>query len=96
MGAVVVSYHAAEGSSQRGSLARHHRRLAAIVVADVVGYTRLMERDEAGTHARLREIRTQIVDPRIAAHGGRIVRTTGDGMSSEQGSRKRTLSVPAT
>ena len=38
------------------------RRLAAIVVADVVGYTRLMERDEAGTHARLKEIREQVVD----------------------------------
>jgi adenylate cyclase len=59
------------------------RRLAAIVVADVVGYTRLMERDEAGTHARLKEIRAQVVDPRIAAHGGRIIHTSGDGMLVE-------------
>ena len=59
------------------------RRLAAIVVADVVGYSRLMERDEAGTHARLKEIRAQVVDPRIAAHGGRIINTSGDGMLVE-------------
>ena len=59
------------------------RRLAAIVIADVVGYTRLMERDEAGTHARLREIRDTIVDPKIAEYGGRIVKTAGDGMLVE-------------
>jgi class 3 adenylate cyclase/TolB-like protein len=59
------------------------RRLAAIVVADVVGYTRLMEKDEAGTHARLREIRDSITDPRIAQFGGRIVKTAGDGMLVE-------------
>ena len=59
------------------------RRLAAIVIADVVGYTRLMERDEAGTHARLREIRGNVTDPRIAEYGGRIVKTAGDGMLVE-------------
>jgi len=67
------------------------RRLAAIVVADVVGYTRLMERDEAGTHARLKEIRAQVVDPRIAAHGGRIIHTSGDGMLVEFGSATAAL-----
>jgi class 3 adenylate cyclase/TolB-like protein len=59
------------------------RRLSAIVVADVVGYTRLMERYEAGTHARPKEIRAQVVDPRIAAYGGRIINTSGDGMLVE-------------
>jgi adenylate cyclase len=59
------------------------RRLAAIVIADVVGYSRLMERDEAGTHARLREIRDDIVDPKITEYGGRIVKTAGDGMVVE-------------
>ena len=59
------------------------RRLAAIVIADVVGYTRLMESDEAGTHARLREIRDNVTDPRIAEFGGRIVKTAGDGMLVE-------------
>ena len=59
------------------------RRLAAIVIADVVGYTRLMERDEAGAHARLREIRDNVTDPKIAEYGGRIVKTAGDGMLVE-------------
>ena len=59
------------------------RRLAAIVIADVVGYTRLMERDEAGTHARLREIRAGVIDPKISEYGGRIVKTAGDGMLVE-------------
>ncbi len=59
------------------------RRLAAIVIADVVGFTRLMEGDETGTHSRLREIRDNVTDPRIAAFGGRIVKTAGDGMLVE-------------
>lgn len=59
------------------------RRLAAIVVADVVGYTRLMERDEAGTHARVKALREQLIDPKIAEYGGRIVHTAGDGMLLE-------------
>jgi class 3 adenylate cyclase/TolB-like protein len=59
------------------------RRLAAIVIADVVGYTRLMERDEAATHAQLREIRDKVIDPKIAEFGGRIVKTAGDGMVLE-------------
>jgi adenylate cyclase len=59
------------------------RRLAAIIIADVVGYSRLMERDEAGTHALLREIRDNIVDPKIAEYGGRIVKTAGDSMVVE-------------
>jgi len=59
------------------------RRLAAIVIADVVGYARLMEFDEAGTHARLREIRDKVVDPKIGEYGGRIVKTAGDGMVVE-------------
>ncbi len=59
------------------------RRLAAIVIADVAGYTRLMERDEGGTHARLRELRRQVLDPRISEHGGRVVQTAGDGMLLE-------------
>ena len=67
------------------------RRLVAIVVADVVGYTRLMERDEAGTHARLRKIRSQVVDPKIATHGGRIVKTAGDGMLVEFSSASSAL-----
>jgi adenylate cyclase len=52
-------------------------------MADVVGYSRLMERDEAGTHARLRELREKLFDPKIAEHGGRVVHTSGDGMLLE-------------
>src|SRR5262245_55454316 len=59
------------------------RRLAAIVSADVAGYSRLMGRDESGTLAALKAIRLEVVDPAIAKHGGRIVKTTGDGLLLE-------------
>ena len=59
------------------------RRLAAIVIADVVGYTRLMERDDTATYARVRLIRDEVVDPAIVSHGGRIVKTAGDGLVAE-------------
>jgi class 3 adenylate cyclase len=55
------------------------RRLAAILVADVVGYSRLMGEDEARTHARLKALRKDIIEPKIAGHRGRIVKLTGDG-----------------
>ena len=64
-------------------LAREQRKLAAIVAADVVGYSRLMGRDESGTLAALKAIRQDLVDPAIASHGGRIVKTTGDGLLLE-------------
>jgi len=60
-------------------LAREQRRLAAILAADVVGYSRLMGRDESGTLARLREHRTQRLEPVLARQGGRLVKLTGDG-----------------
>lgn len=59
------------------------RRLAAILAADVVGYSRLMEADEAGTLARLKTIRLELIDPAIAKCKGRIVKTTGDGILVE-------------
>jgi class 3 adenylate cyclase len=55
------------------------RRLAAILSADVVGYSRLMAADEEGTHARLKGHRGALIDPTIAGHGGRVVKLTGDG-----------------
>jgi adenylate cyclase len=58
---------------------RVQRRLAAILVADVVGYSRLMGADEAGTHARLKELRGELLHPKVSEYGGRIVKTTGDG-----------------
>jgi adenylate cyclase len=59
------------------------RRLAAVLAADVAGYSRLMGVDEEGTLARLKAIRKVLVDPTIASHRGRIVKTTGDGMLVE-------------
>ena len=59
------------------------RRLAAILAADVVGYSRLMGKDETGTLAALRKLRTELVNPRIAEHKGRIFKTTGDGFLVE-------------
>jgi len=59
------------------------RRLAAIVAADVVGYSRLMGEDEEGTLERLKAHRRDLVDPKIAEHHGRIVKTTGDGLLVE-------------
>jgi class 3 adenylate cyclase/TolB-like protein len=61
------------------------RRLSAIVVADVAGYSRLMERDEGGTHAQLKRLRERVVDPEIGRRGGRLVKTTGDGFLAEFG-----------
>jgi hypothetical protein len=55
------------------------RRLAAILAADVVGYSRLMAADEAGTHARLKALRKEVIEPKIAAHHGRIAKLMGDG-----------------
>src|SRR5215831_14541772 len=63
--------------------ARVERRLAAILAADVAGYSRLMGADEVGTLAALKAHRRKIVDPAIAQHHGRIVKTTGDGILVE-------------
>jgi len=59
------------------------RKLAAIVVADIVGFSRLMEADESGTMTQLKALREGLIDPMIAEHRGRIVKTTGDGMLAE-------------
>jgi class 3 adenylate cyclase len=63
--------------------ARVERRLAAILAADVAGYSRLIEADEEGTLSRLKALRTEVIDPKIAGHLGRIVKTTGDGLLVE-------------
>src|SRR5215470_6172152 len=62
---------------------RDRRRLAAIVSADVAGYSRLMGQDESGTLAALKAHRSEMIDPKIAEYGGRIVKTTGDGLLLE-------------
>ena len=63
--------------------ARVERRLAAILAADVVGYSRLMSLDEEGTLVALKAYRREVIDPKIAQHRGRIVKTTGDGALAE-------------
>src|SRR5215831_9931499 len=59
------------------------RHLAAILAADVAGYSRLMGADDERTHERLKALRRQLVDPKIQEHHGRVVKTTGDGMLVE-------------
>jgi adenylate cyclase len=63
--------------------ARVERRLAAILAADVAGYSRLIGIDEEGTLARLKSLRAEIIDPQIGGHHGRLVKTTGDGLLVE-------------
>jgi adenylate cyclase len=60
-----------------------HRRLAAILAADVVGYSRLMGADEEGTLAELTAHLAELIEPCIAEHRGRVVKTTGDGLLAE-------------
>jgi adenylate cyclase len=74
-------------------LAREQRRLAAIVAADVVGYSRLMGRDESGTLARLRKNRSEHLDPALVKYGGRLVKLTGDGALIEFASAVDALSA---
>src|ERR1700737_4915691 len=62
---------------------RSERRLAAILAADVAGWSRLMERDEEGTLTRLKTLRRELIDVEIADHRGRIVKTVGDGLLVE-------------
>ncbi len=65
------------------SLAKTERKLAAIVLADIAGYSALMEREETRTFARLQALREQIINPKVAEFGGRIIKTTGDGFLAE-------------
>ena len=65
---------------------RVERRLAAILAADVVSYSRLIGADEEGTLRKLKAIQTELIGPKIAAHNGRIFKTTGDGLLAEFGS----------
>src|SRR5215813_11641694 len=65
---------------------RVQRRLTAILAADVVGYSRLMETDEAGTLAALKARRKDVLEPLVARHQGRVFKVTGDGVFVEFGS----------
>ncbi len=69
------------------------RRLAAIVAADVVGYSRLLGADETGTLAALRAHRSELIDPKIAELGDRIVKTMGDGTQQPRGRQSRAVTT---
>jgi len=75
----------ARGYPGEGTLSgeRFERRLAAILASDIAGYSRLMGQDEAGTLARVRALRRELIDPTVTEHKGRIVKTTGDGILIE-------------
>src|SRR5690348_16559296 len=75
--------HNRGGAMEPTGPARVERRLAAILAADVAGYSRLMGADEEGTHERLKALRRELLDPKIVEHHGRIVKTTGDGLLVE-------------
>ena len=74
-------------------MAREQRKLAAILAADVVGYSRLMGRDESGTLARLRKNRSEYLNPVLTKYGGRLVKLTGDGALLEFASAVDALSA---
>ena len=71
------------------------RRLAAILAADVVGYSALMERDEAGTFARLQAGRKELFEPEIERHHGRIFKLMGDGLLAEFSASLMRLKAPS-
>src|SRR3954447_16243597 len=62
------------------------RRLAAILAADVVGFSSMMERDEEGTLKRVKALQREVIEPKVKERGGRLVKTTGDGFLCEFGS----------
>ncbi|TIU63146.1 MAG: adenylate/guanylate cyclase domain-containing protein, partial [Mesorhizobium sp.] len=71
------------GGPRAGVWPSTQRHLAAILACDVVGYSRLMERDERGTLERLKTYRKDLLEPLVSEHHGRVVKLTGDGMLCE-------------
>ena len=69
------------------------RRLAAILAADIVGFSSLMERDEEGTYARVGRLRRELIEPSLSEHQGRLIKTTGDGFLAEFASPIAALAV---
>src|SRR5262245_53039163 len=84
----------AQGAIWGIQVPREQRRLAAIVSADVAGYSRLMGRDESGTLAALKTLRRKIIDPRIKAHRGRLVKTAGDSLLLQAAMADHNRDVP--
>jgi class 3 adenylate cyclase len=78
-----------------GASPRVQRRLAAILAADVVGYSALMSQDEEGTHDQIRALQREVIKPAVEQHQGRVVKTTGDGFLIEFASLCRRSGVPS-
>lgn len=74
-------------------MAQPTRKLTAIVAMDVVGYSRLMGDDESGTHARLKALRLELIEPAIARHNGRLFKLVGDGVLADFPSAVEALSA---
>ena len=72
-----------------------NRRLAGILAADIVGYSRLLSADEPGTLSRVRALRVEIIEPIAQAHGGRIFKTTGDGFLAAFASAVQAVRLPS-
>src|SRR5690349_14041260 len=70
----------ASGSSDPSGMGQDRRKLVAVLYADMVGYSRLIGLDDAGTLQRLRHLRREVIEPAIEEHGGRIVQTGGDSL----------------
>jgi adenylate cyclase len=81
------------GEMQHMAEKRTQRRLTAILAADVVGYSRLMEQDEAGTMALLKSRRKDVLEPLVAEHQGRVFKLTGDGVLLEFGSAVKRMAA---
>ncbi len=82
--AIVLEHHLhLRPGEQMVNSQRVHRRLAAILAADVVGFSALMEQDEEGTLARVKQLRRDLIEPRVQEHDGRVFKTTGDGLLAE-------------
>jgi class 3 adenylate cyclase len=75
-----ISQHSCDNLPRERSEMAETRKLAAILAADVVGFSRLAAADEDRTLARLRALRSDLIDPTVAVHNGRIVKRTGDGL----------------
>src|SRR4051812_22557739 len=81
-----ISLPLCRGPAESWSPRMTTRRLAAILAADVVGFSAMMEKDEEGTLARVKALQREVIEPKVRERGGRLVKTTGDGFLCEFGS----------
>src|SRR5438876_1463980 len=76
-------WHPAPGTEGEQMSTTPERKLSAIMLADIAGFSSLMERDETATFERVRALRERLIGPKVAEHGGRVIKTTGDGFLAE-------------